>query len=165
MKLKPAWTVFLLVECLTLAWLYATRYRLPPFLASHFAGDGRANGFMPRDGYLALMAAIILFVPLLMAMVTGSLSRLGPDRINLPNKDYWLAPARRQATLEALQAHSLWFGSGLAGFLGAVHGLVVKANAATPPAMDPVAIGLALAGFIGWSLLWTVVLLRRFRRP
>lgn len=165
MKPKAAWTVFLVVECLTLAWLYTTRDRLPPLLASHFAGDGHANGFMPRDGYLALMAAIALFIPLLLAMVTGSLSRLGPERINLPNKDYWLAPARRQATLDALQAHSLWFGTGLAGFLGAVHGLVVQANATTPPHLDAAAIGMALAGFIGWSLAWTVVLLRRFRRP
>ena len=47
---------------------------------------------MGREGYANFMAAISVGVPLLVAL-GGSLARwLPPGLVNLPNRDYWLAP-------------------------------------------------------------------------
>src|SRR5436190_9293580 len=38
---------------------------MPEVVASHFAAEGVADGFMPRGQYVAIMLAVVLLVPLL----------------------------------------------------------------------------------------------------
>ncbi len=42
----------------------ATGQALPPVVASHFAANGVAGSFMPRDDYVHFMAALTTLVPL-----------------------------------------------------------------------------------------------------
>ena len=45
---------------------------MPTTVASHFAIDGTANGFMPRNAYLLLMTGLIVGMPLAMVATVGS---------------------------------------------------------------------------------------------
>jgi hypothetical protein len=135
-------------------------------MASHFAAGGAADGFMPRSGYLALMIGLIVGLPLLLALLQGLLRLLPISLINLPHRDYWLAPERREETLAFVAGHGNWFGLLLAGFLALVHGLVVRAHRQQPPRLEEAWLVAALVVLMGALVLWIALLVRRFaRRP
>lgn len=68
---------------------------LPDTVASHFGGDGRADGWSSRPAFLLTMAGIGGFL-LLMPLVVRLAMRLPPGMVNVPNPDYWLAPEHRE---------------------------------------------------------------------
>jgi uncharacterized membrane protein len=125
--------LLLLILFLAAAFVFATADSLPPIVASHFAAGGAANGFMPRGSYLRFFVALLIGVPLLIALLSGTASVLPARFVNLPNRDYWLAPERRAETLAYLRNQGNRFGIVVAVFLCFVHWLVVHANALSPP--------------------------------
>ena len=156
---------FLLLLAALAAFLWSTSAALPPVVASHFAGSGVANGFMARGPYVTLMFVIGVGVPLLIGFLPSTLVERGSHNLNIPNRDHWLAPQRRDATLAFLRVHGLWFGAAVAIFLGYVHWLVVQANRLQPPELSTRGIlgGLAVFGLV--LVAWLVVLFRRFGKP
>lgn len=138
---------------------------LPERVASHFDGAGRANGFMPRGSYRILMLCFILGLPALVVTVMSSVYRGGRTRLKLPNADWWLAPQRREASVDFLVAHTQWFGCGLVVFLAYVHWLVVQANRLQPPELSSPRMLTALVLFFLGLALWLSSMMRRFRRP
>ena len=156
--------IFLLVLVACGAFVWITSGDLPPVVASHFGPGGAANGFMGKGAYTAFMLAFVVAVPALVAWSTLLVRVLPTHLINLPHRQYWLAPQRRAATLDALSSLSLRFALVLAVFLCFVHWLVVRANAARPATLPetPLFVGLAVFGVA--TLLWLVVLFRRFGR-
>jgi len=159
-----AYAVFLLLLAAMLAqmaWYYP---RLPERMASHFDISGRANAFMPKQGFMLLnlgVAALLLLVLLIVPML---IARLPASMINLPNKDYWLAPERRAATARTLQGFMVGFGNMMMLFLLVVLGDAMRASLLPEPHLQGrvwamlVALGIFL-------IYWTVRFLRAFRRP
>jgi len=157
---------FVLLIAGAAAFVWLTSLSLPDVVASHFGASGQANGFMSRDAYVGLMLACVAGLPTLLTVV----SNLGLDapkaRINLPNRDYWLTPERRGETVSYVRAHLARFAAVLVVFLCYVHWLVVRANGAQPPHLSSSGIGVGLAAFGVYAIVWTRLLLRRFRnRP
>lgn len=144
--------------------IWLTSAALPPNMASHFAAGGAANGFMSRGAYVGVMLGVTLVAPLLVAL-SGQLVNVLPTRlINLPNRQYWLAPQRRAATIASLSSLSLYFASALVVFLCFVHWLVVRANESPVPRLESVPMFAGLALFLAGTVIWLIVLLRRFGR-
>ena len=144
-----------------MAWYYP---RLPDRVASHFDAAGQANAFMPKDafftvqlGVLVLMALVFLFMPALVA-------RLPPAMINLPNKDYWLAPERRAHTVRKLESFLVGFGNVMLLFLLLVFRSAMQANLLPHPHL-PNRIWVLLVLLVAWFLYWTVRMMRAFRLP
>ncbi|HTY98259.1 MAG TPA: hypothetical protein VMB75_00380 [Rhodocyclaceae bacterium] len=165
MRPESPWPSLLLVLALAAGFVLYTADSLPPLVASHFAGGGAANGFMPHDAYVALMLALVVGLPLLLAALTG-LSRYAPvERMNLPNRDYWLAPEREAETLAYLAGRGAGFAKRLAVFLAFVHWLVVKANAGQPPHFPEALFFAGLAVFVAALVLWLAGFVAHFRRP
>ena len=160
---RLAWLV--LVVCLGGASMYivATTGALPDNVASHFGPGNAANGFMTRDGYLVFMLFFALVLPLFLAAVIGLLPRMVPNSINLPNREYWLDPKRREATLNALSAHGAWLGSMVALFTAALHYVLLVANASSPPRLPADLFGMLIVGFLILIALWIGALYLRFR--
>ena len=106
--------------------------RLPDHIATHFGADGTPNGWSTRAGFLAPVIAILLLCGGLF-LVAGWFDRL-PDRlINLPNKDYWLAPQRRADTFAALRDWLRWFLLAPMAFLVFIFTRVLDVNLAAEP--------------------------------
>src|SRR5690242_10356649 len=99
---RLAWLFLVLCLAAAAIFIVATVPALPPQVASHFGVSNAANGFMTRSGYLAFILFFALAFPLFLAAVIGLVPRMMPNAINLPNRDYWLDPSRRDATLDAL---------------------------------------------------------------
>ena len=145
--------------------VWFTGQAMPPIVASHFNAAGIANGFMPRAAYLGLMMVLVAAVPLVTMVMSGvALSKPGA-RINLPNRDYWLAPERRAGTIAFLQAHMAGFSALLVVFLAYGHWLVVRANLSGAQQLQAGWMQAGLCVFIGATILWIVLLIARFRRP
>jgi uncharacterized membrane protein len=140
--------------------------QLPDLVAVHFDATGRANGFMTRAGCRDFMLLATLGVPLLITTATALLPRLVPaSLINIPNRDYWLAPARARDSLVFLSEQGLWFGCIFVMFLACVDALLVKANAVSPPAFPSTLFVAMLILFFCAVGAWFVRMLRRFREP
>jgi hypothetical protein len=155
-------TFMLLVVCASV-FVWLTSLGLPAVVASHFGATGFANGFMPRGFYIRFMLAFAIGLPVLIVVA----SRLRFDkpgaRINLPNRDYWLAPERREQTVSFLREHVLRLGATLVAFLCYVHWLVVRANEAQPAHISIPWLWSGVAAFVVATLVWLKVLMGRFR--
>ena len=147
------------------AFIFAASRLMPPRVASHFDAQGFATGYMPRDHYLLLMAAIGLGIPLLLAVALSALPYVAPTRLRIPARDYWIAPERREATLNTLATSGLIVASIVAAFMIAANLLVVQANKRTPPQLDSAALYTLIAGLVLALLAWQVILWRRFQVP
>lgn len=145
--------------------VWHTSASLPPVVASHFGSNGAADGFMPRDTYVAMMLVIAVGLPLLIAFLPGALASRGGKNLNIPHREYWLAPERRENTITFLRLHGQWFAAALALFLGHVHWLVVQANMLRPPQLSTFGMVAGLVAFFVFLGSWLVVLFARFRRP
>jgi hypothetical protein len=133
---------------------------LPDRVASHFGWSGGANAFAARGTYLAVVVAAGVLAPALLAVSV----RLFPGALNVPHRDHWLAPERREATLAYLTAHAAWLAALLSTFVLAVHLLVVAANRRVPPQLDSRALLVVLGIFLVAMLGWVAALVHRFRR-
>jgi uncharacterized membrane protein len=151
-----------LVACAVL-FVWVTSLTLPSVVASHFGASGEANGFMPRQFYVWLMLAIFAAVVLALVVLPNRIFRNPDARINLPNREYWLAAERRAETIEILSRQSVRFSAMLLVFLCYAHWLVVLANAVSPPRLSsPWFVG-GLVVFMLATLAWVISLLGRFR--
>lgn len=128
-----AWLAAGLIAC-SAALVLATTAGLPPLVASHFAADGRANGWMSREAYAWMMALMSLVTPYAVWSAAAWLPRRWPRLVNIPFRDYWLAPERREATLARLGRMGLWMGLLSAALIAGIHVEVVLANRRVPPA-------------------------------
>jgi hypothetical protein len=156
------WASTVVVGCIT--GIALTAERLPARVASHFGASGLANGFMMREAYLAFTIGLVLLPPVLVGLTIALSLRYFPRFLNLPNRDYWLAPERRDQTEAYLTAHTAWLAALLALLALGIHLLVVRANRSIPPQ-------LATGPFLGMLLAFAIVmaawigaLARRFRR-
>jgi hypothetical protein len=142
----------------------ATFSLLPAVVPARFAADGTPRGFTVRDVYIATMLGITIGLPLLVVLSMAWLPRVAPRSLNLPHRDYWLAPPRRAGTLATLGAFVCVLGSMVALFAMSVHLLIVDTNLAPGGRLSPAFIVL-LAGFVAGVASWIAALYWRFRRP
>ena len=134
-----------------------TSTHLPANMASHFNAEGIADGFMSQEGYTNTMLALIVLVPGLLALTPLGMRKLPANLINIPHKEYWLTPERRELTFQTLHRFMSVMACFLLLFLSYVHWLVIQANERQPPAMSVPNIVLGMIVFLlligGWSLL------------
>ncbi len=150
---------------LAAAFVFATGSSLPPVVASHFVAGGAANGFMSRGAYLRFTITLLIGLPLLIAFLSSITSIVPARLINLPNRDYWLAPERQANTFSYLRKHSARLGVILAIFVCFVHWLVIQANTHSPPLFPERAFIIGMAVFLVGVVIWLGGLIAHFRRP
>jgi uncharacterized membrane protein len=156
--------LFVLALVIVPALIYATSAGLPELVATHFGFGGVANGWMPRTGYVVFMLALTTLLPLIIVATSGLVPALTMSSRMVRNPDYWLAPARREATQGWLASHACWMGVVLILFLGGAHLVVVQANTHTPPQLAEAPLFVLLAALLVAIALWVITLHRRFRQ-
>lgn len=140
--------------------------QLPDLVAVHFDASGRPNGFTTREGCRDFMLLSTLGVPIFIVAATALLPRLLPaSMINIPNREYWLAPERAPGSIAFLSEQGIWFGCILVAFLADVDWMLVKANALSPPAFPNSPFIATLMVFFCAVAFWAIRLFKRFRRP
>ena len=143
---RIVWMLFAVAIIVGAATIAATLDRLPEVVATHFGRDGLANGWMSQGAYAITMLAVTIGAPLAVAVGTTWLPRVSPSMLKLDRCRRWANPAARPGLIAATSMLGGVIGTTLAVFLGAIHLLVVDANASSPARMDqPAFVGLMLS--------------------
>jgi uncharacterized membrane protein len=79
------WTLFA-------AYVWTSAPQLPERVATHFGAGGEPNGWMSRAGHVRFTLLFGLIVPAFVIAIFATMPRFGDRWMNIPNKDYWLAP-------------------------------------------------------------------------
>jgi uncharacterized membrane protein len=149
-----------LTRVLHLAWSYES---LPKQVAAHFDFSGRPNGYQHKLTFAAISVGVELAMFLLLLAIPSMIHKSPTGAINLPNREYWLAPERRAATVATLTSFIEWFMVATSALVSGVFVLIARANLE--------------AGRLGWSanalmilylvftLSWAISLTRAFRAP
>lgn len=150
--------VLLLWAELAFAWPW-----LPERVATHFAPSGAPNGWSTRYG---LIGIVLQFVAIAAAVLftAGALARLPDSLINLPNKDYWLSPERRNSTLNAISDWVRWLAVMILVIETLVMTLMLLSNIKGMPRFDlpPLLTAAIFTGPIVGMIAWVCW---RFRMP
>lgn len=139
--------------------------QLPERMASHFNAGGHPNGWQSRTGYFSVQAFVVAVVTAAFAVLPAWIQRLPARLINLPNKDYWLAPERRAETMARVSAALTWFGCAVLTFILLVTRLVVRFNLGLEPELQASALSLALGALVVCVVALVLRLLYLGRRP
>ncbi len=142
--------------------LLSTIDRLPEVVATHFGTDNRPNGWMTRNGYLLFTFAFGVGVSALVIFFVVFLPRVKPQWTNIPHRDYWLAPERREESLNFLAAHACWLACLVVLLIAGIHSLILVAHQSQPPLLPMTPFLVLLGGFLAGLGLWTVKIYRRF---
>jgi uncharacterized membrane protein len=135
---------------------------LPERMASHFDISGVPNGWMAKPVFFGIYAgvwalsSVVLFVP------SRTIAGMPASRINLPNKEYWLAPERRPATIAYFERSFAWFGCAVLVLVVLALDLAMQANLVTPVHLAAGTMLVYLAVFLAFTIAWVVSLVRHF---
>jgi hypothetical protein len=145
--------------------LLLTIGQLPAAVASHFDAAGVPNGWFSRRAYAIFLGTIGLLLPLGIVGLVNVLTRQGPQSLNIPSADYWRRPEHGPEAVRRVRAYMWWLGCIMAGTALAVHGLILRANASTPPHLNNAGIVTLLSALLCAIGLWMVGWYRLLRPP
>jgi uncharacterized membrane protein len=135
---------------------------MPGVMATHFGASGSANGWQTKTQFF-VVEIVMLGVCLLIGFgIPFIISKAPPSLVNLPNKEFWLAPVRRDHTLAVLRMQMAWFACALLTFLIVVNQLVFNANQSVPRHLNGSQFTMALLAFLGFTAIWTLRLIGYF---
>ena len=138
---------------------------LPDRLASHFGASGIPNGWMTKTQFMLMYGVVLLPALAIEFWVSNQIANKPDARLNLPNKEYWLAPERRAETFAYFETFFAWYGCGFLFVVVYAMGLAMRANFETPPQLPTGPIASDIAGFVLFNVIAVIAMLRRFSRP
>jgi uncharacterized membrane protein len=157
----PALVYFLLLIMGVLQW--ANTYpQLPQNMASHFAADGTPNGWQPKLLFFLMASIVIAITAIPTFAVARKIRKRDPDKINLPNKNYWLAPEHREDTWRYISTFMAWFGCAVLFVL--LYGISQAINYNLPNIhrFDSQAMLYVLGGLLIYVIVSLVLFVRHF---
>jgi len=157
-------SVFFMLVVLGAAQFFYYAPRLPEIMGSHFSGAGIVNGWQTKTAFFTMELAIIVLATVVSFGVPRVIAAMPVTLINLPNKEFWFAPERRDGTLAYMRTWSAWFGCALLAFLLFVMELACRANLHSPPQFNNAAFVPALLAFVALDTIGIVRLVLHFAR-
>jgi uncharacterized membrane protein len=163
-KVRVPQAVFVLL--VFLGFLQARNFAaaMPGVMATHFGASGAANGWQSKEQFFVL-EFVLLGVCLLIGFgIPAIIAAAPPSLVNLPNKEFWLAPVRRDHTLAVFRIQMAWFACALLTFLIVVNQLVFNANQSVPRHLNGAQFTMALVAFLSFVAIWTLRLIGYFSK-
>lgn len=137
---------------------------LPERVATHFSFSGSPNAWSSNLVNTLFFSAMYLLMNALFLAIPWFVQKLPPSMINMPNRDYWLAPERHAQSVQKIGAYMAAFAVGVNLFMIAVESLTFAANRSMVP-LSPVGIIAVGAAFFVFMILWIMQFIRAFRLP
>lgn len=162
-KPRPGLWLCCLYAVLTLLQHWSYWRELPERVATHFGPGGEPNDWMDRTSAAILLGGFQLVFPLLLLSVVRLLKWIPNGCINIPHREYWLAPERRESALAWLAGPM----SGMAVLTGALmvatSHLTFRANVRAGR-LEEFPFFVCLAIYLAGTFLLVIRILRRFGR-
>lgn len=153
--------VTLLIAVMHALWAYTV---LPDRVASHWDGSGVPDGYMDSFVFISFYLWLIVGMTALFSGVGVLIRRTPNDAINLPNREYWLSPERREATICRITDSLCVFVLLLNVFMIAMHHLSILANLTVGKQLSN-AIWVLLFVFLSGTGLWVWRMQQDFKIP
>ena len=139
--------------------------QLPGVVASHFDRRGTPAGWQTKQAFFTVFVGMTVLCVLIGFGLASIMGVLPVQLINLPNKNYWLAPEQREETLEWLKAYFGWFACAIYVVMIVAFDYAVQSN--LHPNHPPAAALLwyTLGGLLTFIIAWLVRMFTKFLRP
>ncbi len=124
-------------------------------VAIHFDGAGHPNGWASKPAYAGMQAFIAVVFALSFVGLPRLLVKLPDNLWSLPNRDYWLAEERREATMGFVTDMLAWMGTLGLTLIVTVNQLCMLQNLTGNPAYTAMPVWILLIAFFGLTLAWT----------
>jgi hypothetical protein len=157
-------SIFFALVALGAVQLFYYAPRIPEILGAHFAWGGFVTGWQTKAAFFSTDLAMIVLATVVAFGIPRIIAAVPVSRINLPHKEYWLAPERRENTLAYIRVWSAWLGCCLLAFLLFVMELAFRANLHTPPQFNNAAFVPALLAFVALDTMLVLRLILHFAR-
>lgn len=158
-------SLFFAIACAAIAQCIHDFPLLPERLASHFNASGLPNGWMTKTQFAWMYALVLLPALAVEFWAPRQIARKPDAKLNLPNKQFWLAPERRAQTFAYFDSFFAWYGCALLFVVSFAMGLAMRANFETPPRLPTISIVADIAVFLLFNVIAVAALLRRFANP
>jgi hypothetical protein len=119
---------------------------------------------MTRAEHVRFLLALGLGSSFFLVVVSEVITRLGGKGLNIPRREYWLAPERRDQTLITVQAKLIWGACLFILFFVGINHIILRANAGGSAQLPGGELIWLVATFFGATIIWTVLLVRPFYR-
>ena len=136
---------------------------LPEVMASHFDGLGDPNGWSSKAVFFGIYAGVLVLTIIIFAVIPNKFLHRSKTWLNLPDKEYWLAPERKHQTVAFIRSHLMYFG--VVNVLLAIYvvQLVILANFNEQPRLSHTVVW-ALMIYFAYVAIWLIRFFIRFRR-
>jgi len=163
--MKKMRVLFVAAVMLGIAEMYIFYPQMPERMAVHFNATGAADGWGPKDGFFKAMGIPFAILAILFGTLPLFLKRLPDALINLPNREYWLAPERRDETMSRLAGLLLLLITLTLLMMDGILYLCFRANQGAAVGIPAGLLWAMIGGFVISSGAAVIYILLRFRRP
>jgi uncharacterized membrane protein len=136
---------------------------LPARVASEFDLSGEPKSWMAKGTFMIFNATLLFVLPIFVIAMGWICTKLPKWMIDLPNKDYWLAPEQKAETSASIFSFMLWLACGIELFLTLILWTVYRANLGHPEIMRQTPLYL-LGAFLAFLTGWSIRFYRKFRK-
>ena len=100
--------IFIFLFIVFIGMMLYSYFTLPDKVAVHFSPGGTPNNWMSRLNYVISFGSLGIAVPLFIIGLFHLIKSIPKGLINLPNKEYWLAPDQFQQTTIDIKNFGIW---------------------------------------------------------
>jgi uncharacterized membrane protein len=134
--------------------------QLPDRIALRYTAAGQADEWIGKKSFLALYLGAAGFIALVAPCLGLGLSRLPDSLINIPNKEYWLAPQRRRQAFDLIAQFLCWLAAATLALVLDLCNQLIQAQLGGTAALDHPVSSITL--YLGFSAVWLYLLLQQF---
>ena len=157
--------IFTALWLANLAFAVASGLMLSGPVAIHFGPGGLADGWGTATQQAGLMSFLVTLFYAAFLAIPRSLARMPARWVNLPRKEYWLAPENRARCALLMRRHLHRFGCAMQSLFFVAQLLALRANLVHPPRLDERLFLSALGLFLLYTVAWLFTFYREFLNP
>ena len=162
-KKMDIWVFGILLLCLFVQMGYFYP-KLPAQVAMHFNGAGEPDHWGSKNKMLVFQLGLYIFMGSLFYGSRFLVSVLPDSMVNLPKKEYWLSPERRDETMRFIQSFTVWIGNATFLLFLFLFQLNFQACLTDHPLLNMKLFIPIFLGYMVFILLWTTRFMIKFIR-
>ena len=125
-RFRIAFVIFLILTGAVIAYALFMHPRLPERVPVHFDLQGNPDRWSSPMELTGVLVGVSAFFLLLFGLLPLFMTRLPPSLWNLPHRDYWLAPTRKEGTARVVSMFCFRIGSLTSLFFLLLHQAVIS---------------------------------------
>ena len=139
---------------------------MPEIMASRYDFGGSPVQWSGKGLFFAIYLGIMILVSLSIILNAIMMGRCPERMMNIANKDFWLAPERKDNTIKDMQNRVAQFGAaGLLFTVGIIQCVILQNLDAVSQEQLNIILMTIIAAFVVYTVTWAIFLIARYRKP